>query len=59
MNIDDDTRPGRPKSSTDEQSVKLGDALEENCCVTFEELSEATGSKVSIPCNKCQSTILS
>ncbi|PSN39908.1 hypothetical protein C0J52_07948 [Blattella germanica] len=44
MSIDDDPRPGRPRTSTDERSVKLvTDALEKYRRATCEELSEATG----------------
>ena len=44
MSIDDDPRPGRPRTSTDERSVKLvTDALEKDRRATCEELSEATG----------------
>jgi hypothetical protein len=44
MSINDDPRLGRPKTSTDERSVKLMlDALEGNCHATCEELSETTG----------------
>ena len=46
MSIDNDPRPGRPRTSTDERSVKLvADALEEDRHATFEELSRATGAK--------------
>ncbi|PNF35835.1 hypothetical protein B7P43_G09436, partial [Cryptotermes secundus] len=44
VTINDDPRPGRPKTSTDEGSVKLvSDALEEDRHVTCEVLSETTG----------------
>ena len=43
--IDNDPRPGRPRTSTDEKSVKLvADALEDRRA-TCEELSRATGAK--------------
>ena len=48
MSIGNDPRPGRPRTSTDERSVKLvADALEEDCHATCEELSTATGAKTS------------
>ncbi|PSN48756.1 hypothetical protein C0J52_08926 [Blattella germanica] len=44
MSIDDDPRPGRPRTSTYERSVKLvTDALKKDRRATCEELSEATG----------------
>lgn len=44
VSINDDARPGRPKTATDERSVKLvADALEEDRRVTCEEISGATG----------------
>ncbi|PSN56915.1 hypothetical protein C0J52_00694 [Blattella germanica] len=44
MSTDDDRRPGRPRMSTDERSVKLvTDALEKDRRATCEELSVATG----------------
>lgn len=44
VSINDDPRPGRPKTSTDERSVKLvTDVLEEDRRATCEEISEATG----------------
>ncbi|KAK9738789.1 HTH domain in Mos1 transposase [Popillia japonica] len=44
VSIHDDPRPGRPKTSTDERNVKpVADALEQDCRVTCEELSEVTG----------------
>ncbi|PSN55321.1 hypothetical protein C0J52_01807 [Blattella germanica] len=44
MSIDDDPRPGRARTSTDERSVKLvTDALEKDRRATCEELSETTG----------------
>ena len=46
MSIDNDPRPGRLRTSTDERSVKLvADALEEDCHVIFQELSRTTGVK--------------
>ena len=46
VSIDNDPRPGRPRTSTDERSVKLvADALEEDSRATCEELSRATGAK--------------
>ena len=46
MIIDNDPRPGRPRTSTDERSVKLvADALEEVRRATCEELSRAMGAK--------------
>ena len=48
MGIDNDPRPGRPRTSTDESSVKLvADALEEDRRATCEELSSGTGTKPS------------
>ncbi|KAJ4451059.1 hypothetical protein ANN_02496 [Periplaneta americana] len=42
--LDDDARPGRPKTSTHEKSVKLvADAFQEDRRAMCEELSEATG----------------
>ena len=44
VRINDDPRPRRPKTSTDEQSVKLvADFLGEDRQVTCEEISQATG----------------
>ena len=44
VTVNDDPRPGRPKTSTDELSVKLvADFLAEDCRVTCEEISQATG----------------
>jgi transposase len=44
VTINDDPRPGRPKTSTDERSVKLvADFLAEDRRATCEEISEATG----------------
>ena len=46
MSTDNDPRPGRPRTTTDERSVKLvADDLEEDRLTTFEELSRATGVK--------------
>ena len=46
VSIDNDRRPGRQRTSTDERSVKLvADALEEDCHVIFQELSRTTGVK--------------
>ena len=48
MSIDNDPRSGRPRTSTDERSLKLmADALEEDRRATYEELSRATGAKTS------------
>ena len=48
VSIHNDLRPGRPRTSTDERSVKLvADALEEDRHATCEELSRATGAKTS------------
>ena len=48
VSIDSDPRPGRPRTSTDERSVKLvADALEEDRRATCEELSRATVAKTS------------
>ena len=48
VRIDNDPRPGMPRTSTDERSVKLvTDDLEEDCRATCEELSSATGAKLS------------
>ena len=47
VSIDNDPKPGRPKTSTDERSVKLvADALEEDRA-TGEELSRAMGAKTT------------
>ena len=44
MSRDHDPRPGRPRTSTEERSLKLvADALEENHHATCEELSRAMG----------------
>ena len=41
MSIDNDPRPGKPRTSTDERSMKLvADAHEEDCHATCEELLE-------------------
>ena len=46
MSIDNDSRPERLRTSTNERSAKLvGDALEEDHHVTCEELSRAMGAK--------------
>ena len=43
VSIGNDPRTGRPRTSTDERSVKLvADALEEDRSATCEELSRAT-----------------
>ena len=48
VSIDNDPRPERPRTSTDERSVKLvADALEEDRRATCEELSRATGATTS------------
>ena len=48
VRIDNDPRPGSLRTSTDERSVKLvADTLEEDCRATCEELSRATGAKMS------------
>ena len=47
MSINNDPRPGRPRTSTDERSVKLvADSLEEDRRATCEELSRATEAKI-------------
>ena len=44
LTINDDPRPGRPKTSTDEKSVKLvADSLAEDRRATCKEISQATG----------------
>lgn len=44
MSTNDDPKTGRPKTSTDEQSVKLvTDAVEKDRRVTYEEDFEITG----------------
>jgi hypothetical protein len=44
VSINDDPRPGRPKTSTDEQSVELvADFLEADHQVKCKEISQATG----------------
>ena len=48
VSIDNDPRPGRPRTSTDEIRVKLvADALKEDHRATCEELSRAMGAKMS------------
>ena len=48
VSIDNDPRPGRPKTSTDERCVKLvADALEEDRRAACVELSSATEAKPS------------
>ena len=48
VSIDNDPRPGRPRTSTDERTVKLvADASDEDRRATCEELSRATGAKTS------------
>ena len=48
VSTDNDPRPGRPRTLTDERSVKLvADALEEDRRATCEELSLVTGAKTS------------
>ena len=48
VSIDNDPRPGRPRTSRAERRVKLvADALEEDRRATCEELSRATGAKTS------------
>ena len=48
LSTDNDPRPERPRTSTDERSVKLvADALEEDRLATCEELSSVTGAKTS------------
>ena len=48
VSIGNDSRPGRPRTSRDERSVKLvADALEEDRLATCEELSRATVAKPS------------
>ena len=48
VSIDNGPRPGMPRTSTDERSVKLvADALEEDHHATCKELSTATGANTS------------
>ena len=48
VSIDNDPRPGRPRTSTDETSVKLvADALEEDDHATYEELTTDMGANTS------------
>ena len=48
VSIDNGPRSGRPRTSTNERSVKLvADALEEDRRATCEELSRITGAKTS------------
>ena len=48
VSIDNNPRPGRPRTATDERIVKLvADALEEDRCATCEELFGTTGAKTS------------
>ena len=47
VTIDNDPRPGRPRTSTDQRSVKLvADTLEEDCRVTCEEQEQKLRWKV-------------
>ena len=58
VNIDNDSRPRRPRTSTDERRVKLvADTLEEDRRAASEELSRATG-RENFP-GKCTRTDLS
>ena len=46
MSLDNDLRPGRPRTSTDEKSVKLvADGLHEDRRATREQLSRAMRAK--------------
>ena len=46
MSIDSDSRLGRPRTSTEERSVKLvANSIEEDRRATYEELFRATGAK--------------
>ena len=46
VSIDNDSRPGRPRTSTDERSVKLvADADDGDSQTTCDDLSRATGAK--------------
>ena len=48
VSIDNDPKPGRPRTPTDERSVQLvADALAEDRCETYEERSRATGVPVT------------
>ena len=48
VSIDNDPRTGRPRTSTDETSVKLvAEALEDGRSATCEELSRSTGARAS------------
>ena len=48
VSIDNDRRPGKPRTSTDGRSVRLvADALDENRRAICEGLSRATGAKPS------------
>ena len=48
VSIDNDTRPVRPRTSTDERSAKLvADALQKDRRATCEEISRAMGAKTS------------
>ena len=48
VSLDNDPRPGRPRISKDERSMKLvASTLEEDHHATCEELSRATGAKTS------------
>ena len=53
MRLDNDSRPGRPRTLTDERSVKLvADAVEEDHRTTCEKLSRTAGAKTSHECTR-------
>ena len=59
VSTDNDPIPGRPRTSTDERSVKLvADALEEDRRATCEELSRTTGEKLCGKMHKNRSQLL-
>ena len=48
VSMDNDPKSGRPRTSTDERSMKLvADILEEDCRGTCQEISRAMGAKLS------------
>ena len=59
VSIYNDPRPGRPRTSTDETSVKfVAYALEEDRRATYKELSRATGGKTSQEMHKNRPQLL-
>ena len=59
VSTENDPRPGRPRTSTDERSVKLvADTLEDDRSATCEELSNVTGAKTRRNMHKNQPQLL-